>query len=195
MVQNCIHILLCLLLIGCVSAASAQPAKEGGEVLRELHASIERTSVTYHLSTIPSPNRKKVDAMCLRYLGILPKAVLIPKNEERTVYRLIAGTFDTVSEAKKRRNELAGRIDSPFVINDGGKYSVVVASHLTEALAGMEQVQLAARGIDAAVKTQRINLKLWQMKSIESFKLRDAVDLTGKMAVVGVTTLLEPANH
>jgi len=143
--------------------------------------------------TLPSTNRKKVDAMCIRFLSLVPKAMLIPKTEEKTVFRLVANTFDKLESAKKRKSELSQLGIATFVaVNDAG-YSVISGSHFSEALALEEQKNLAAKNITATILELRLPLKQWQMKSTESFAIRDAVTMAGRLAKAGVITTLQPA--
>ena len=152
-----------------------------------------RTVATYHLATLPSTNKKRVDAMCLRFLSLLPKAKLIPRTEDRTVFRLVVGTFDRLDAAKKRKSELAALGIAAFVAVDEPGYSVVAGSHFTAELALEEQQLLTGKNVTSSIRELRLPLKEWQMRSTESFPLRDAVIMAGKMTMVGVTTTLEPA--
>lgn len=154
---------------------------------------VDSPSTRYRLMTLPSTNRKKVDAMCLRFLSLIPKARLIPKTEERTVYRLVAGTFATLESAKKCKAELSQHGGSPFLVRDDNGYSVIAGSQLTESLALAEQQRLAARKITTTIRELRLPLREWQMMSNESFVIRDAVILAGRLAKIGVVTILEPA--
>lgn len=157
----------------------------------ELPASAQKLA-RYHVVTVPATNKKRVDAMCIRYLSVIPKAKLIPKASETTVYRLIATTHDTLPAAKKRRNDLLPYGESPFVMTTSYGYSVVVGSQLTEALAEAERQRLAAKNIVTTIHELRVALKEWQMRSEESFSLRDAVHIAAKLSELGVVTTLEP---
>jgi hypothetical protein len=187
---------ICLVLIFAVSgstAAESSALPDRGETTDTVDGLKRNSSNYYRLMTLPSTNRKKVDAMCIRFLSLIPKARLIPTTEERTVYRLVAGTFATIESAKKRKAELAQHGGSPFVVGDDTGYSVIAASQLTESLALAEQQRLAARKITTTIRELRLPLKEWQMKSNESFVIRDAVILAGRLAKIGVITILEPA--
>jgi len=149
----------------------------------------------YHLVTVPSTNKKRIDAMCIRFLSLIPKAMLIPKTAESTVYRLIADTFDSIESAKKRKTELLRHCESPFVVKSNQGYAVIAGSQLTETLAVAEQKRLAAKHISTTILELRVPLKQWQMKSTERFTLRDAVILANKLTSIGVTTTIEPAAY
>lgn len=185
-----------LVLIFAVSgsaAAQSSALPDRVETAYTVDSSKRSPSSYYHLMTLPSTNRKKVDAMCLRFLSLIPKARLIPKTEERTVYRLVAGTFATLESAKKRKAELSQHGGSPFLVRDDNGYSVIAGSQLTESLALAEQQRLAARKITTTIRELRLPLREWQMMSNESFVIRDAVVLAGRLAKIGVVTILEPA--
>jgi len=133
--------------------------------------------------------------MCIRFLSLIPKAMLIPKTEESTVYRLIAGTFDSLETAKKRRAELLRHCESPFVVKNNQGYAVIAGSQLTKTLAVAEQNRMAAKHISTTILELRVPLKQWQMKSTESFTIRDAVVLASKLTGIGVITTIEPAAY
>ncbi len=165
------------------------------ETTRPLDTAIEGTPGTYHLVTVPSTNKTKVDAMCIKFLSLIPKAMLIPKTEERTVYRLVANTFDRLESAKKRKAELSRQGIATFIVTDDTGYAVIAGSHVTGTLALEEQKQLAAKNITASIRELRVPLKEWQMKSTESFSIRDAVIMAGRLAKLGVITTLQPAAY
>jgi hypothetical protein len=149
----------------------------------------------YNLVTLPSTNKKRVDAMCIRFLSLLPKAKLIPETTERRVYRLEAGTYDRIEPARKRKAQLLPHCESPFVLKNDHGYTVIAASQLSEELAVAEQKRLAARSIPTTVVELRLSLKQWRMKSAESFTIREGVIMANRMARIGVTTTLEPAGY
>jgi len=175
--------------------ALSAPFPDYNESAHKPDTSNERTPLQYHLVTLPSPNKKKVDAMCLRFLSLIPKAMLIPETVESTVYRLVADTYDTIASAKKRKAELLHHCESPFVVKSDQGYSVVAGSQLTEALAVTEQKRLAGKNISTAILELRLPLKQWQMKSSEGFNIRDAVIMAGKLAKIGVITTIEPTDY
>jgi len=194
MVKVTIYTMIIVLLSAIAVSATALSAAipDGNETARQLDAAIRSTSHKYHLVTLPSTNKKRVDAMCIRFLSVIPKAMLIPKTEERTVYRLVAKTFDKIESAKKRKAELSQHRESPFLaVNENG-YSVVVSSQLSETLALAEQKRLAGKNITTSILELRLPLKQFQMRSNESFAIRDAVSLAARLAKIGVITTLEP---
>ncbi len=146
----------------------------------------------YRVVSVPSTNKKRIDAMCIRYLSVIPKAKLVPKTSETTVYRLIANAYDSLAAAKKRTAELRPYGESPFVMSTSQGYSVVVGSQLTKELAVAEQKRLARKNIATTVLELQVPLKEWQMRSEQSFNLRYAVSVASKLAELGVTTTLEP---
>jgi len=158
-------------------------------------SSNEQNPFHYHLVTLPSTNKKRIDAMCIRFLSLIPKAMLIPITAESTVYRLIAGTFDSIESAKKRKAELLHHCESPFVVKNNQGYAVIAGSQLTETLAVAEQKRLAAKHISTTILELRVPLKQWQMKSTESFTIRDAVTLASKLTRIGVITTIEPVAY
>lgn len=168
---------------------------DNNETPHTLDASNEQNQLQYRLVTLPSTNKKRVDAMCIRFLSLIPKAMLIPKTAERTVYRLIANTFDSIEPAKKRKAELAQHCESPFIVSSDHGYSVIAGSQLTEMLAVAEQKRLAAENISTTILELRLPLKQWQMKSTKSFTIRDAVILASRLARIGVITTIEPAAY
>jgi hypothetical protein len=147
----------------------------------------------HHLVTLPSTNRKRVDVMCIKFLSVIPKAKLVPKTEESTVYRLIADTFDSIEPTKKRKAELMRHCESPFVLKNDQGYSVIAGSQLTEDLAVAEQKRLAGKNISTTIIKLSLPLKQWQMKSTESFPVREAVIMANKLARMGVITTIEQA--
>lgn len=155
----------------------------------------EQNPLQYKLVTLPSTNKKRVDAMCIKFLSVIPKAMLIPKTEESTVYRLIADTFDTIESTKKRKAELLRHCESPFVVKGDYGYSVIAGSQLTEPLAVTEQKRLAGKNISTTILKLRLPLKQWQMKSSESFNIRDAVIMASRLAQIGVITTIEQTAH
>lgn len=153
--------------------------------------SIERNPPRYHLVTLPSTNKKRVDAMCIKFLSIIPKAKLIPKTTESTVYRLISNTFDAIDPAKKRKAELLQCCESPFILKNSHGYTLIAGSQMTETLAVAEQKRLISKNIPTTILELRLPLKQWQMKSTESFNIRDAVIIASELARIGVTTTIE----
>jgi hypothetical protein len=153
------------------------------------------SSVRYRLATLPSINRKKVDAMCLRFLSLIPKAMLIPRSRERTVYRLVTDNYDTLEAAKRRKAELSHYSEEPFILKENASYYVVVGSFSTEESAQVEQRRLADKRITTSVVERTLFLKHWQMKSTESYSIRDAVIMASKLSKAGVTTVLEPVEN
>ena len=173
---------------GMAISATISDAKE---TARKLDIPDERNPRHYHLVTLPSTNKKRVDAMCIRFLSLIPKAMLIPKTSENIVYRLIINTFDTIESARKHKAELLRHCESPFVVKSNQGYTVIAGSQLTEVLAVAEQKRLAGKNISTTILELKLPLKQWQMKSAESFSIRDAVIMASKLARVGVTTTIE----
>jgi hypothetical protein len=153
----------------------------------------ERSQPQYHLVTLPSTNKKRIDAMCIKFLSLIPNAMLIPKTVESSVYRLIADSFDTIELAKKRKTELMRQCESPFVVKNNQGYSVIAGSQLTETLAVAEQKRLAAKNISTTIVELRMPLKQRRMQSTGSFTIRDAVIMASRLAKIGVITSIEPA--
>lgn len=182
----------CAAIMFCGSAHSAGTPKIS-ESAQVLDSSNERNPLRYHLVTVPSTNRHRVNAMSLQFLSLIPRAKLIPKTEENTVYRLVANTYDTIGPARKRVKELSHACESPFVTTEESGYAVIAGSQLTEALALAEKERLAAKNIPTEIYELRVPLRKWQMKSSESFSVREAVTLAGKLSKCGVITTLEPA--
>lgn len=184
-----------IVLISAVTASGttlSATTPDSNEEVHKLDTSNEQNPLQYHLVTLPSTNKKRVDAMCLRFLSLIPRAKLIPNTAERTVYRLIANTFDSIESAKKRKAELVQHCESPFVMKSSQGYSVIAGSQLTETLAVAEQKRLAGKNIVTTIVELRLPLKQWQMKSTESFDIRDAVIIASKLAKIGVITTIEP---
>lgn len=159
---------------------------------QSLDVSSQQNPPHYRLVTLPSSNKKRIDAMCIRFLTLIPKAMLIPKMSESTVYRLIANTFDTIELAKKRKAELLSHCESPFVVKTNQGYSVIASSQLNEELAVEEHTRLAHKNISTTIVELRLPLKQWQMKSTESLTIREAVSMASKLAKIGVLTTIEP---
>lgn len=174
-------------------AEPATPMTGDNKAARMSGVSTEPAPLTYHLVTMPSTNKKRVDAMCIKFLSIIPKAKLIPKMEVRTVFRLVANSYDKLEAAKKRKTELTGLGIATFVaVNDTG-YSVIAGSHFTEPLALEEQRTLTEKNVSTTIHELRLPLKEWQMISTESFTIRDAVIMASRLAKIGVITTLQPA--
>jgi hypothetical protein len=197
MVKVSVNAIILMLISAVTVSATALPAAlpDTGETIQRLDISNEGNPPLYHLVTLPSTNKKRVDAMCIKFLYVIPKAVLTPKTAERTVYRLVANTFDTIESAKKRKAELLQHCESPFVLKSSQGYTVIAGSQLTEALAAAEQKRLAAKNISTTILELRLPLKQWQMKSTESFTIRDAVIMASRLAKVGVITTIEPSTY
>jgi hypothetical protein len=196
MVKVSVKSLIFMLISAVTVSATALPAlPDTSETIQKLDISNEGNPPLYHLVTLPSTNKKRVDAMCIKFLYVIPKAVLTPKTAERTVYRLVANTFDTIESAKKRKAELRQHCESPFVLKSDQGYSVIAGSQLTEALAAAEQKRLAAKNISTTILELMLPLKQWQMKSTESFTIRDAVIMASRLAKVGVITTIEPSTY
>jgi hypothetical protein len=196
MVKVSVKSLIFMLISAVTVSATALPAlPDTSETIQKLDISNEGNPPLYHLVTLPSTNKKRVDAMCIKFLYVIPKAVLTPKTAERTVYRLVANTFDTIESAKKRKAELLQHCESPFVLKSDQGYSVIAGSQLTEALAAAEQKRLAAKNISTTILELMLPLKQWQMKSTESFTIRDAVIMASRLAKVGVITTIEPSTY
>jgi hypothetical protein len=158
-----------------------------------LNSSTESNLHKYYVVTVPSTNKVKVDAKCIKFLSVIPKAKLIPKTEVRTIYRLIADRFDKIESAKKLKADLLKHCESPFVVKDDTGYSVIASSQFTETSALSEQKRLARKNISTTILVLKLPLKQWQMKSTESFTIRDAVVMASTLAKIGVITTLEPA--
>ena len=184
-------ILLAFYIIAVSGIALSATISDFKEAPHKLEASTEPNSLQYHLMTVPSTNKKRVDAMCIKFLSLIPKARLIPKTEESTVYRLIVDTFETIEPTKKRKAELLRHCESPFVMKSDRGYTVIAGSQLTETLAVAEQKRLASKNISTTILELRLPLKQWQMKSTESFNIRDAVNMASKLAKIGVITTIE----
>lgn len=174
-------------------SATSAAIPDTAETAHTPDTSNERNLPLYHLATLPSTNKKRVDAMCIKFLSLIPKAKLVPATAENTVYRLIADTFDTLDPAKKRTAELKRFCESPFVLKTGHGYTVIAASHMTGPSAAAEQRRLAARNIPTTIAEVRVPLKKWQMRSSESFTIREAVSKASALSKIGVTTTLEPS--
>jgi hypothetical protein len=186
-------ILMLISTIAVSGTALSAPVPEKAGATDTLETSSERNPPRYNLVTLPSTNKKRVDAMCIRFLSLLPKAKLIPETSERSVYRLAAGSYDRIETARKRKAELLPHCESPFVLKNDQGYTVIAGSQLTETLAVAEQKRLAAKNISTTILELRLPLKQWHMKSSESFTIRDAVIMANRMARIDVTTTLEPA--
>jgi len=184
-----------LLLVSVISfSATALSAEISDNITADKIESINKQPpAQHHLITLPSTNKKRVDAMCIKFLSLIPKAKLVPKTEESTVYRLIADTFDSIEPTKKRKAELMRHCESPFVLKNDQGYSVIAGSQLTEDLAVAEQKRLAGKHISTTIIKLTLPLKQWQMKSTESFPIRDAVIMANKLAKMGVITTIEQA--
>jgi hypothetical protein len=188
-----VNLIIVLLIYALTTSGTAISAtiSDAKETARKLDISDERNPLHYHLVTLPSTNKKRVDAMCITFLSLIPKAMLIPKTSENIVYRLITNTYDTIESAKKHKAELLRHCESPFVVKSKQGYTVIAVSQMTEALAVAEQKRLAGKNISTTILELRLPLKQWQMKSAESFSIRDAVIMASKLARVGVTTTIE----
>lgn len=197
MIRVSVTSIIFLLVYGIAVSGTALSATipDNIETIPQLDTSYENNSLQYHLATLPSTNKKRVDAMCIKFLSLIPKARLIPKTEESTVYRLIVDTFDTIEPAKKRKAELLRHCESPFIMKSDHGYSVIAGSQLTEALAVEEQKRLAGKNISTTILQLRLPLKQWQMKSTVSFNIRDAVIMASKLAKIGVITTIEQTTH
>jgi len=191
----CLILLVPVFVVSICGTARSSSIPASAETSQPLETAIERTPDTYHLVTAPSINKKKVDAMCIKFLSLIPKAMLIPKTEERAVFRLVANTYDRLESAKKRKAELSHHGMDTFIVVDDTGYSVIAGSHVTETLALEEQRQLAARNVTATIREQTVPLKEWQMKSTQSFTIREAVIMANKLAKLGVITTLVPAAY
>jgi hypothetical protein len=186
-----LNVLLLALAVAGSRPAWAEPAQDSQQSAQKQALTNELNLPRYHLVTPPSTNKKRVDAMCIRFLSQIPKAKLIPKTEEVTVYRLVENVFDTAEAARKRKVELLRHCESPFVLKSDQGYTLVAGSQLTEALALEEQKRLAARKITTKIQELKLPLRQWQMQSAESFTVRDAVGLASRLAEKGVVTTIE----
>ena len=184
-----IFLLISVLIISGTALSATIP--DNNETAEELYTVRERNSLQYYLVTLPTTNKKRVDAMCLKFLSVIPKAILVPKVSESNVYRLITDTFDTLESAKKRKAELRYCCESPFVLKNDHGYSVIAGSQLTETLAVAEQKRLAGKNISTTILELRLPLKEWQMRNAESFDIREAVIMASKLAEIGVMTTIE----
>jgi len=188
-VKSIIFVLISAITFSGMALSATTP--DNLDTAHAVDTSNDRNPLHYHLVTLPSTNKKRVDAMCIRFLSLIPKAMLIPRTTERTVYRLSANTFDSLESAKKRKAELLHHCDSPFVVKSEQGFSVIAGSQLTETLAVAEQKRLARKGISSTILELRVPLKQWQMKSTESFNIRDAVIMASKLAKIGVIATIE----
>jgi hypothetical protein len=197
MVRASVNSIILVLISAITVSGTAVPAPlpDTTEAVQKPGTSNEGNPSLYQLITLPSTNKKRVDAMCVKFLYVIPKAKLTPKTAERTVYRLVANTYDTIESAKKRKAELLQHCESPFVLKSNQGYSVIAGSQLTETLAVAEQKRLAGKNISTTILELRLPLKQWQMKSSESFTIRDAVSMASKLAKVGVITTIEPTAY
>jgi hypothetical protein len=179
--------------VGSIALSSTIP--NSTETANKLDASTESNIHKYYLVTLPSTNKKRVDSMCIKFLSLIHKAKLIPKTEERTIYRLITDKYVNIESAKRLKAELLKQCETPFVIKNDNGYSVVASSQLTENFALAEQKRLASKNIPTTILVLSLPLKQWQMKTTESFNIRDAVLMASRLAKIGVIATLEPTTY
>jgi hypothetical protein len=191
-VNSIILVLISVIIVSGTALSATIP--DNKESAYTLDTSNAQNQLKYHVVTLPSTNRKRVNAMSIKFLSLIPKAMLIPKTSEHTVYRLVANTFDSFELAKKRKAELLQQCESPFIVKSNDGYSVIASSQLTETLAGAEHKRLAGKNIPTTIVELKLPLKQWQMRSTESFDIRVAVSMASKLAKIGVTTTIVPAD-
>jgi hypothetical protein len=191
-VNSIIPVLISAIIFSGTALSATIPDKK--ESAYTLDTSNVQNQLKYHVVTLPSTNTKRVNAMSIKFLSLIPKAMLIPKTSEHTVYRLVANTFDSFELSKKRKTELLQQCESPFIVKSNDGYSVIASSQLTETLAGLEHKILAGKNIPTTIVELKLPLKQWQMRSTESFDIRVAVSLASKLAKIGVITTIVPAD-
>jgi hypothetical protein len=178
-----------------VAPALSAIIPDDSEAAHEIAATTGQKQLRYHLATLPSTNKKRVDAMCVKFLTLIPKAMLIPRTVDSSVYRLISGTFDSIESARRHKTGLMQFCESPFVLKTDQGYTVIAGSQLSEALALAEQKRLEGKNVSTTILELRLPLKHWQMKSTESFSIRDAVIMASRLAAIGVITTIEPSSQ
>jgi hypothetical protein len=114
--NSIIIVLSCAITVSSTALSATIPEIKG--TAQKLDTSNVWNPRHYHVVTLPSTNMRRVDGMCLNFLSLIPKAMLIPSTAERTVYRLVANTYDTIESAKKGKSKLAQHCEFPFVVKN-----------------------------------------------------------------------------
>lgn len=145
----------------------------------------------YHLVTPPSTNKEAVESMLQVVRTEIPKAEVKTKIETRVFHRVVAGRFNDKSSAIRLRSGLAKKNIQSFIMQSKNRFSVIVSSFLSGQLAIYEQNRLANKSITTSIIKVAQSSPTWQIQSVDSYDLRDAVYTASIMTTKDVITTIE----
>lgn len=106
-------------------------------------------------------------------------------------YRLVAGCFNDMASAANVRAQLSKKSIPSLIMQSKNKFSVIISSHMVEQFALDEQKQLVKKGVNATLVKFNRSLQFWQINSVDSYELRDAVFAASIMTAKDVITTIE----
>lgn len=145
----------------------------------------------HRLVTPPSANKEEVESMLQIVRTEIPKAEVKTVIEKKKFHRLVAGRFNDMASAMRLRSELSKKGITSFISKSKNRYIVAVNSFLSEELAIQEQNRLASKNVTTTIVKIGKPSQIWQIDSVDSYELRDAVYTATIMTIKDVTTTIE----
>lgn len=121
----------------------------------------------------------------------IPRSEVVSKNENKVYYRLVVGCFNDIGSAKKLNAELSRKSIPSFITLSRKKYSVIASSHLSEQYALEEQKLLADKNVRSSIIKTTRSLPYWQIRSIDTYEIREAVYTASIMTMKDLITTVE----
>jgi cell division septation protein DedD len=177
-------------LTGFVSAATL-PARVHVKPSNALIPAPAPKSCKYTLTTVDTPNRKKLNYLQkkVQQAGIRP----VVKKAIKTVnvYRLLSSCQDNLPAASRELARIAPRSDSPFIIHTIGSYCVVAASLFTEETAKKGQKRLRRKGIKTKIETFQVPLTVQRVTVGPITERQEAEAVQKTLTSRGISTSIE----
>jgi hypothetical protein len=145
----------------------------------------------YRLVTPLSANKEDAESMLKIVKSEIPLAEVKKIKKTMGYYRLVAGCFNDMASAVNVRALLSRKSIPSMIMQSKNKFSVIISSHVVEQFALDEQKQLAKKGINATIVKFNKSLQFWQINSVDSYELRDAVFAASLMTAKDVITTIE----
>ena len=145
----------------------------------------------YRLVTPPSANKEAVESMLQVVRTEIPRAAVLTKTERKVFHRLVAGRFNDMASAIRLRSDLAKKDIPSLIMQSKNRFRVIISSFLSEHLALLEQSRLAGIQIKTNIVKVDQSSPTWQIHSVDSYELRDAVYTASIMTTKDVITTIE----
>lgn len=167
------------------------PTTSTAEITKSSTVKDSKITDGYRIVTPPFSRKEEVESILEKVRAEIPRAEVTEKAENKLYYRLVAGSFNNMASAIRLRSNLSKLKKSPFIMKHKNMYHVIVSSHLSEKYAITEQKQLAAKRINTSIVRHYQTTPNWQINSVDSYELRDAVYAASLMSMKDVVTTIE----